>query len=432
MRLKPFSIAGEALQFAMRRYETVLERAVLPLALLLIFNMTAAFGYLSVANDRIITFRDVANAGASWAQVAHLAGGAAVNGLMSGSQPIWTIYGASLLVNAILVASFIAPLIRYAGLGERPARGLISVPFGGSQIRFLLAGALSTLIFLIVVYAPISLATISIISFISQAMTIPFANFPDPESLHSIDVIAGAKAFGIRWLGQHQVWSAWGLGIGAVVAALLFFHVRPRAEDRTAGIGWLGRMLGAAAGVALYLAVVVALYVGAMHLLARLLLWLGLPPLSAVATPDGISIVVFSAAVFAFAGFFGLRLFPYAGVAVCERGLAFNGALRVTRRYDVLRLAFAFMLLGFILYGAQFLLVWLGVGAAYAGIAHIAAAVESYVRLLSGPEGGDWVFPFFGWLWAVMGILITILWTAFTYGVAAGLWGRLYRESAGR
>jgi hypothetical protein len=109
--------------------------------------------------------------------------------------------------------------------------------------------------------------------------------------------------------------------------------------------------------------------------------------------------------------------------------MAISGTLRVTRRHNLVRLALAFVLLGVVLYGAQFLLVWLGVNSAYNVIATIAFAVESYLRVFLGPDGAGWVLPFFGWVWAVIGIFITVLWTAFTYGVSAGLWGRLYRES---
>jgi hypothetical protein len=423
MALKPFSVIGEALQFSMRRFETVFRVAALPLSLLLIFNMAATFGYLSVANERIITFHDVAAAGANWGQVAQLGANAAQKGLAAASRPIWAIYGASLLINLILVSSFMAPLIRYAGLGERPAPGVMRLPFGADQLRFLMAGVLSTLIFLLVVYAPISFATFSIIGFISQAMTTPFAHFPNPESLHTIEVIGGADLFGFRWLYHYQVWGAWALAAAALLIALLVLHLRPRRSDPVAGIGFIGRALGVTIGVAMYLSICVIAYV----MLARLSS--AVQPAAGV-TLNGLAVTVFFAAAIAFAGFFSLRLFPYAGVAACRRSMAFSGALKVTRRYNLMRLALAFVLLGVLLFGAQILLVGIGGSAAFAVTGYLAAAVESVVRLINGPESGKWVFPFFGWIWAVIGIVFTLVWTAFTYGVTAGLWGRLYRESA--
>lgn len=429
MALKPFSVVGEALQFSTRRFETVMRVSMTPLSLLLIFNMAATFGYLSVANGRIITFSDIAAAGASWGQVSKLAGRAAQQGLAEASSEMFLIFIASAVINAILVSSFMAPLIRYSGLGEKPAPGILRIPFGFDQIRYLIAGFLSFLIFMLVVYAPISFATLNVIGFISQAMTTPYAQFPDAASLHTIDVIAGAEAFGMRWFHQYQVWGAAAAAISAIVIGLFILHVRPRSEDKTAGIGLLGRTLGVVSGVGIFLALCLFLYVTAIRTVNGMLKAAGGQEIAGALSMDALGMTLFAAAALAFAGFFSLRLFPYAGSVVCRRSMSFSGAFKVTRRYDVLRLALAFVVLGVILFGAQILLVWLGGGAAFAVVGYLAAAVESYVRLVSGGEGGEWVFPFFGWLWAVIGILFTLMWTAFTYGVTAGLWGRLYRES---
>ena len=402
--------------------------AALPLVLLLIFNMAATFGYLSIANGRVITFADVAGAGASWGQVTQLAASAAQSGLAAMSKEVWTIYLASAVINAILVASFMAPLVRYAGLGERPAPGVLRLPFGFDQIRFLLAGFLSFLVFLLVVYAPITFATVSIIGFITQAMTVPYASFPDAESLHTIDVIAGADAFGVRWFHQYQVWGSAAVAAAAILIALLILHVRPRREDRTAGFGLLGRSLGVTAGVGAFVAISLFVYINVIRLFNGMVTAAG--GQAGAVTLDGLSMVAFASLALALAGFFSLRLYPYAGVAVCRRSMSFTGAFKVTRRYDVLRLALAFVVLGVVLFGAELLLVGLGGGAAFAVVGYLATAVESYMRLIGGGEGGEWVFPLFGWLWAVIGIVFTLMWTAFTYGVSAGLWGRLYRDSA--
>lgn len=429
MALKPFSVVGEALHFSTRRFETIMRVAALPLSLLLIFNMAATFGYLSIANNRIITFSDVSAAGASWAQAARLANRAAQSGLAAASPEAWTIYGASLIINAILIASFMAPLVRYAGLGERPAPGLLRIPFGLDHIRFLLAGALSALLFALVVYAPISFATISIAAFITGAMKTPYAAFPDTQSLHTIDIIAGAEAFGVRWFHQYQVWGAWAALAAAIVIALLILHLRPRRDDNNAGAGFFRRSLGVVTGVAAYLTICAFVYVLLMRVVGGMLASSGAPPIAGAMSADALGAAVFIAALIAFAGFFSIQLFPYAGIATCQRSMAFTGTLRVTRRYNLFRLALAFVMLGVILFGAELLLVWLGGGGAYAVLGYLAALVRSYVRLLNGGEGGDWVFPFFGWVWAVIGVVFTLLWTAFTYGVTAGLFGRLYRES---
>lgn len=420
MALRAFSVVGESLNFSARRFETVLRVAALPLVLLLIFNMAAAFGYLSVANGRLITFHDVAIAGASWGQVAALAGNAASRGLMGSSVPIWTIYAASLIVNLILVSSVMAPLIRYAGLGEKPAPGLVRAPFGPDQLRFIVASLLSLVLSAVVIYAPIGVATFIIIGLISTAVSTPYAHFPDQNSLHTIDIISGRDALAMRgglWVYEYGYWSAAALLIAVLFAIVLVLHFRPRGEDRTSGIGLLGRTLGVIAGLLIFFAGVSWL---AMQIAAAT---------GAALAPQALSMVLFAAAALAAAAFLSLRLYPYAGVAVCRKSLAFGGTFRVTRRFDVLRLGLAFLLLGLILFLMQVLLIWLGGGAALSVLGFLAAAVESYVRLISGGEGGEWVYPFFRWLWAATGIAFTLLWTAFTYGVSAGLWGRLYRES---
>lgn len=430
MALRAFSVVGEALHFATRRFETVLRVAALPLALLLVFNMAAAFGYLSVANARIVTFSDLAAANVGWAKAAVIAAKAAENGLAAGSPKIWAIYGASLLVNAILVAAFLAPLIRYAGLGEKPPPGVVRIPFGLDQARFLAAGALSALLFLLVVYAPVLSATLAVAGFISGAMTTPYASFPDTDSLHTIDIVAGAEAFGVRILHSWQPWIAAGFVLALLLVAVFAAHVRPRGADKSAGVGFLGRLLGVGAGIAAWLAFCVVVYMAAMRSLSDLMVAAGGKALSGALGPDALAAAFFASAALTFAAYVSLRLFPYSGIAVCRRSMALAPALRLTRRYDLFRLAFAFVAIGVILAGAQILLIGLGGGAALAVVGYLAAAVESAIRLTGGAEASQWVFPFFKWLWAVIGILFTLLWTAFTYGVTAGLFGRLYCDSA--
>ncbi|HNS85311.1 MAG TPA: hypothetical protein PKH09_00330 [Parvularculaceae bacterium] len=429
MALNAFSVVGESLNFSMRRFETVIRVAALPLVLLLIFNMAATFGYLSIANERIITFKDVAGAGLNWAQVSRLGARAAQATLNANSATAWAIYVSSLLMNAMLVASFMAPLVRYAGLGERPAPGLLRAPFGADQMRYLAAGAFSTVIFIAVVYAPITVATASIVAFISQAMTTPFATFPNPDSLHTIEIIAGADMFGFRWLRHYQVWGAAAVLAGIVVIALFVIHFRPSRRAAVPSGGFASRVIGVVVGFAAYLAIALFLFVTASKMLRNVRMTTNGNPVESALNVDALAAVLFGAVALAFAAYFSLRLFPYSGIATCRKSMAFKGLGRVTRRYNLFRLALAFVLLGVILFGMQIVLVWIGGGSALAVIGYLATAAESYARLVGGPDAGGWVFPFFAWLWAMIGIIFTLMWAAFTYGVTAGLWGRLYRES---
>lgn len=420
MALRSFAVVGDALNFPARRYETVLRVTFAPLVLSLVFNMAAVFAYLSLANGRVITFADVANAEASWAQVVALAGGAAQSGLASGSPEFLAIYAATLVVNGILVSSFMAPLIRFAGVGEKPAPGLLRVPFGGDQIRFLLAGLFSFLLSALVVYAPLGAATFIIIGLVTTAVNTPYAHFPNPESLHTVDVISGADALAMRgeyWLYQYGYWAGASMVVAALLAIVFILHFRPRDRDRGAGVGFFWRSVGVIFGLALFF--------GVVYLLAT-----NVTDAQGAKMPtEVVGLIMFSAAALLAAIFLNLRLYPYAGVAVNRRSLGFGGTFNVTRRFDIVRLGLAFLLLGLILAFVQLMLVWLGGGGAYVVVVYLATAAESFVRLASGGKGGGWVMPLFAWLWAAGGVFFTILWTAFTYGVSAGLWGRLYRES---
>ncbi|MFN3960803.1 MAG: hypothetical protein ACK4NP_12930 [Parvularculaceae bacterium] len=414
--LNVFSVAAEALHFGWRRFGTILRVGLMPMTLMLVLNMASVFLWLSLAYGKAITFADVVRAGARWDQVVALAAQAQAQGIAANSSAAWTLWLASLGVNLILLASFMAPLTRYAGLGEKPAPGVIRAPFGPDQIRFIAAGVLSTVVFLAVAYAPIAVATFSVIGFMATAMTTPFASFPDADSLHTVDVIFGADRFGVRWLYGWQVWGAAAAALGVVLVTLIFGHVAPRREDRGAGIGLLGRGLGALAGVAVYFAAAAWIYNAIFKNAAP----------SALALADGLSGVLFMAGAAAVLVFAGLRLYPYAGVAVCRRSMAIAGSLRVTRRHNLFRLLAAFALIGGLLFGAQ-LLITIAFSLLTGVIGALFGAAESAARL-GGAEGG-WAARSAALAIGASGVAANALWALFTYGVSAGLMGRLYRES---
>lgn len=414
MSLNVFSIAGEALNFGWRRFETILRVGWLPLSLILIFNMASVFLLLSLAYGEAITFADVAASGARWGDVLILAQQKAAEG--SGSGAVLLLQAGTALVAAMLVASFMAPLVRYAGLGEKPSPGLIRAPFGPDQIRFLAAGALASIFFAVIVYAPVGLTTVAILDFMGKAMTTPYASFPDPDSLHTAEIILGAERFGVRWVFGWQVWGVAAAGLAALLYAAILAHVAPRRDDRQAGIGLLGRALGACAGLFAFFAAATLAYSAGVTV----------APGDALSRADGLAGMLFVTAALGFAAFVGLRLCPYAGVATCRRSMALAGSLRVTRRYNLFRLMGVFLLLGAVLAGAQALIAFLTgqVGAALIGVI---AAAQGAARLGGGDV--DAALRAGVWAWAFGGVIASALWALFTYGVAAGLMGRLYRES---
>ena len=341
MRLGVFSVAGEALHFGARRMETIMRVAWLPVSLLLIVNMAAAFSYLSVSAGRLITFSDLAS-GQTFAMVEAYAGQAASAGLGAGSAGVWAIALASAVINAILIASFMAPLIRYAGLGEKPAPGVLRMPFGPDQLRFILAGIVSFLISALLIYAPIAMATYFIISAITRALTMAYASFPDESSLHTVEIVQGAEV-----LAQRGV---------AVLSA-------------------------------------------------------------------------FAAAALALAAYANLRLYPYTAIAVCRRSFAPTGLLAVTRGGNIFRLFLIVVMLGLLLFLAEILLSVFGIDWIIVMFSALGAAVASYTGLFNGGEAATWVAPLFAALVAGVQIAFTMFWLFYTYGVSAGLFGRLYRES---
>ena len=50
-------------------------------------------------------------------------------------------------------------------------------------------------------------------------------------------------------------------------------------------------------------------------------------------------------------------------------------------------------------------------------------------KLVNSGVGADWVLPLFIWIWNGIKILANVFWAFFSYGVIAGLYGRLYRDS---
>jgi hypothetical protein len=423
MALNVFSIAGEALNFGWRRFETILRVGWLPISLLLIFNMATVFLWLSLAYGEAITFTDVAASGARWADVILLAQQKAA--ASAGSAAALALTAASVIVPAILIASFMAPLIRYAGLGEKPAPGFVRAPFGPDQIRFLGAGLLSAAVFAAIVYFPVTLVTLSVLDFMGTALTTRYASFPDPDSLHTAQIIMGTQRFGMRWVYGWQMWGVAGAAFAALLFGLLVAHVAPRSEDRKAGIGALGRALGVFLGLALFFGAVALGYDLATKTASAAAVKAGaaeVPQWSA----DTLAFVLFWAAAGGLALVVGLRLYPYAGVAVCRRSMALAGSLRLTRRFNLFRLLGVFVLLGVVIYGALALLGFTA-GQAGAALVGVIVAAQGAARLGGGDEGEALRAGI--WVWAFGGVIAKVLWLLFTYGVTAGLMGRLYRES---
>lgn len=426
MRLRIFSVVGEALNFAGRRMETIMRVAWLPVTLILILEMATVFALLSVAYNRIITFEDVG----TWARAEQLFQmvstqiGMAV--LQVGPQNIrdeiyWTL-GLSTLVNAVLVSSFMAPLIRLAGVGDEPRPGVVRLAFGPDQIRYLVATALSAVVSLVIVFGPLAVTGFYALQYVLEAVRdLQLASFPDPESLHTVDLVNARdvlfSAASLEPLAQRVPLLA-GAPLAVAFGLLLTLHFSPKNRGvDPARPNSLMRAGITFSALAAFIA----------------LIWLVFLSGAAGVAPDstaGYAILVIILLVIIFY-YFNLRLLPYAGVAVNRRSMAPAGLLRVTRGTNIVRLLGVLVAIGVVIYCVQYLLNAIAFPAIQWTIAYLYAATDAAARLTQNGEPAGWVLPFFSTLWNAVKILLNIFWTFFSLGVVAGYLGRLYRDSEG-
>lgn len=414
MKLPVFSVVGEALNFGARRMETIMRVAWLPVVLLLVLNMTTVFAALSIASGRLITFADVS----SYAQAEALFGRALTLGWLNKPAQLATLVAASAAAELVLVAAFMAPLIRLAGLGERPRPGLVRLEFGPAQVRYVVASLLSLLVAAVFVFAPAGVTVYFVLRYVGEALAETYASFPNPESLHTIEIITR------RGILEEQG-RAWLYDVGAPLAAVAPFalvlwivltrHFAPKNRTRPperpslllralATLFWGGALVG--------------------------LIWLALLARFGLQTNAQQSPLLAAAAIILTLGYYvSLRLFPWPGVAVCRGSLAPGGLFKITRGWNIARLFAALLMVSAFIFAVQLLINSVAFPALRATINQLFMATEAYTRLVGGGETGEWVRPLFVWLWNGLKILYNIFWMFFSYGVSAGLFGRLYRES---
>lgn len=431
MQLRIFSVLGEALNFGLRRMETITRVAWLPVVLLLIVNMVTVFAYLSVFAGRMITFQDVGT---------FMSAQLALNRVIaqawqSSPNEMWAITGANLIVQAMLVASFMAPLIRYAGLGERPHAGMIRLPFGADQIRYIFSGVFSFLFVAFLIIAPMAGATYYVLKYIFDALSKTVATFPNPESLHTIKFVTTGEQLisnGAQWYLN--------LGIPLLAAApfalllwlLTYLHFHPR-----------NRPNAPENGNSFFRAVVTLLAAGAA---ASAAYWVMREDIlqafkSVVGANEGLGQIVANTPVNAhlligaiiaiLAGYVNLRLYAYPAVVVNRKSLGLGNTLRVTRGWNLIRLQVVLILVGVFIFIVQtvvlnqfllsFFLPWI------VNLLYQAVAVST--KLVNSGVTSEWVLPFFIWVWNGIKILVNVVGILFSYGVIAGLSGRLYRDS---
>ncbi len=431
MQLRILSVLGEALNFGGRRMATIMRVAWLAVVLLLIVDMASVYAYLSVIAGRVITFAEVS----SFLTAQQLLGRYASQGWSAHLELMLAITAASLFIQVILVSTFMAPLIRLAGLGERPGPGLVRLPFGPDQLRFIISFFLSALFVGVIILLPMMTTSFYVLKYIVAAMSETVASFPDANSLHTIKLITAEE-------GLVQRGAEWVFGLAVPLAAaapfvvltwlVTFLHFNPRNRPNATGKpnGFLRAVVSF---------VVVAVVFGAAFVSLRPEILQILKSASAVEAGAGgdlpsspVNVILFLVtAGYLLVNYIYLRLYGYPGIAVCRRSLGLGGALRLSRGWNIVRiqiilLAIAgfFYILHIYIINSLFLSSLLP---QVIGILYQAVLVST--KLVNSGNGADWVLPIFIWIWNGVKILVNIFWTFFSYGVLAGLYGRLYRDS---
>ncbi len=428
--------------------ETIARVAWLPIVLSLIANMVALFGYLSVITGRAITFADVPTYFQAQRELSRLA----ARGFENSPDAMWMITGGATLVQAMLVASFMAPLIRYAGLGEKPAPGFVRAPFGPDQLRFLISSAVSFLLVGLLVFGPLAGATWYAMTYIAEAMKETLAAFPDPDSLHTIELTtAGATLSeqGMAWVFDQALPAAFVAPFALAFWAILFVHFHPKNRPAASGRGnvWLR-------GLASFL-IAALLLLGGYFLFAELMLTqfrssaialnnlfglASLSPFELTSLREGLAFILnsptgrvmfFGVVSFFILNYAGLRLYAYPGVAVCRKSLAPGNTLKVTRGWDFIRLWVIVSIISALLAVVQVVIInQLMFQAVLPSIWRSLLSLTAVsTRLVNSGVTAEWVTPLFVWIWNILKIVVNIVWSFFSFGVAAGLYGRLYRES---
>lgn len=429
MKIRITGQAGEALHFAARRFETIARVSILPLALSLIFSMAATFAALSVAYGRVITFSDVADSD-RFAAVRNAGAQALGQGLMQGSLPILVIVLAAIALNVILTASYMAPLIRYAGLGEKPPPGLIRAPFGPSQVRLVVASVATCATQIVIGLAPVAIAFFMIVETIQSAASRIYASFPDAGSLHTVDYVTGAEALGLRgtlWFYDYGLIAGAGAALTLAAFLILVLHHGRRSDGARRSLA--GRVGAGTATLLSYAALLAG--AGALYGLlatfspggpARVLAMVGESAASR-------AMALFGLGAFALICYVSARFAAYPAIAVCRASMAPAGLFALTRGGNVVRLLLSAMLLTLVLAFMQTMLSIFGFGGVIAAGDAIGQLIASLARISSGDEAATAAQRIFVGVAAFAQIAFTLAWAMFANGVGAGFMGRLYRDS---
>ena len=415
MVLRVFSVLGAALNFSGRRFETIARVAWLPLLLLMIVDMTTVFAMLSVIYERTITFRDaVTFANAERALAAYIQ-----PGLSAHPVALSAIAGISIVFQGILSASMMAPLIRLAGLGEQPAGGILRLRFGPDQLRYLAGIVLSGAFMFIIVLLPLFISAVFILAHIGAGLSTVMASFPDAQSLHTITLVTHADSLALRgmgWMTKFAYPFAAAAPFGVLFWLVMLFHFSPTAPGV---LSWLLRAITTLIFSLLFFASIIYVFFGN-----------GAPISinfeSGVPKNAAIFVILIIVALFLY---INIRLFPYAGMVVIQRSMSLAGTFRLSRQGNLIRLAVLLTLTAIILSAVSFILNQHLIAWIQATVGMVYQLTASSSRLLNSGVTAEWITPVFTLFWSGLKVFLNLLYSLFSIGVLAGLYGSLYIES---
>ncbi len=407
-----FSVVGEALNFGARRMETIMRVAWLPVVLLLMLNMVTLFAYVSVSAGRLVTFEEVVP---TFAALQRFAGQAANQLMVQKPIAFWSVTSANFIIQLMLIASFMAPLIRLAGLGEKPAPGVVRTPFGPDQIRFIAALAISAGA-LAILFAPMAATVVYTSSYVAEAFEKFYAAFPDADSLHTLTIVEGREVLAERgrlWEYVIALPIAAAAPFFLILWGMLFQHFKAENTARGGKERPIARAIKTLFGGAIICGFAFVLLLAVNRSYSEVL---------------GFGVLLSVCAVLFL--YFQARVIAYPGVVVCRRSMAIPPALGASRGWNIVRVFLAAFILSLLLSAVQYVINTFVLSQWLAGtINALYFSLDAYLKVLSGGETAPSVRPTFILIWNFLKILINIFWMFFSYGVLAGLLGRLYRET---
>ncbi len=326
-----------------------------------------------------------------------------------------------------------APLIRYSGLGERPTPGIIRLPFGADQIRYVLSGFVSNIFAALVLMVPMASATYFVLKYMFDAMSRTLASFPDPNSLHTIEFIT----VGQQLASNGPTWQI-DLGLPLLAAApfallvwlINFFHFHPRnqvpaKESGNPILRLMTTFVTSTLAIALlylpmkeFLTVLIGSVASANQQLGQVV----------SSTPIN-AFYLIGAILTLLVVYLNLRLSPYQGITVCRKSMGPGNLLRVTRGWNLVRLPVIWAAVFGLLFVVQWFVNVIVFTSLNATVETLFAALGSTTRLVNSGVTAEWVGPLKIWVSNLSKISFNFVWAFFFYGVVAGLYGRLYRES---